>query len=94
MSVEIIKLLRKTPIFSTLESSSLKKISGFFKEKTFSSGEVIFKEGTLGDVLYIIKAGAIRITQIAKEGEEETAQVLRREGDVSSSGHRSSYQRN
>ena len=82
MSVEIIKLLRKTPIFSTLESSSLKKISGFFKEKTFSSGEVIFKEGTLGDVLYIIKAGAIRITQIAKEGEEETAQVLRREGDV------------
>jgi len=82
MSIDIIKLLRKTSIFSTLESSSLKKISGFFKEKTFSSGEVIFKEGTLGDVLYIIKAGAIRITQIAKEGEEETASVLRREGDV------------
>ncbi len=82
MSVEIVKLLRKTPIFSTLDSSSLKKISGFFKEKTYSSDEVLFKEGTLGDTLYIIKEGVIKITRAAKEGEEETSRVLRREGDI------------
>jgi PAS domain S-box-containing protein len=82
MSVEIIKLLRKTPIFSTLDSSSLKKISGFFKEKTYSSEEVLFKEGTLGDTLYIIKEGAIKITRAAKEGEEESSRSLRREGDI------------
>lgn len=82
MSVEIIKLLRKTPIFSTLESSSLKKISGFFKEKSYSSGETLFKEGTLGDTLYIIKQGTIKISQVAKEGEEEISRALRREGDI------------
>ncbi len=82
MSVEIIRLLRKTPIFSTLESSSLKKISGFFKEKSYSSEDVLFKEGTLGDTLYIIKEGAIKITRTAKEGEEEITRALRREGDI------------
>jgi PAS domain S-box-containing protein len=82
MSAEIIKLLRKTPIFSTLDSSSLKKITGFFKGKTFSAEEVLYKEGTLGDTLYIIKEGAIKITRSAKEGEEETSRSLRREGDI------------
>lgn len=82
MSVEIVKLLRKTPIFSTLDSSSLKKITGFFKEKTYSSDEVLFKEGTLGDTLYIIKQGVIKITRGAREGEEETSRALRREGDI------------
>lgn len=82
MSLDIIKLLRKTSIFSTLDSASLKKISGYLKEKTYSTGDFLFKEGTLGDKLYIIKEGAIRINHEAKEGEEETSQVLRREGEV------------
>jgi len=82
MSLDIIKLLRKTPIFSALDSASLKKISGYLKEKTYSTGDVLFKEGTLGDKLYIIKEGAIRISKEAKEGEEETSQVLRREGEL------------
>jgi PAS domain S-box-containing protein len=82
MSAEITKLLRKTPIFSTLDSSNLKKITSFFKEKTYSSDEILFKEGTLGDTLYIIKEGAIKITRAAKEGEEESSRSLRREGDI------------
>ncbi|MGB8657436.1 MAG: cyclic nucleotide-binding domain-containing protein [Candidatus Zixiibacteriota bacterium] len=82
MSADIIKLLRKAPIFSTLDSSGLKKISGFFKERTYSAEEVFFREGTLGDTLYIIRDGAIKIGREAKEGEEETSQVLRREGDI------------
>jgi PAS domain S-box-containing protein len=82
MSAEIVKLLRKTPIFSTFDSSSLKRITKFFNGKTFSEGEVLFKEGTLGDTLYIIQEGAIKITRSAKEGEEETSRSLRREGDI------------
>jgi CRP/FNR family transcriptional regulator len=82
MSAEIMKLLRKTPIFSTLDSNSLKRIWEFFKERTYSSDEVLFREGTLGDTLYIIKEGAIKITRSAKEGEEESSRTLRREGDI------------
>jgi len=82
MSAEIVKLLRKTPIFSTFESASLKKICGLFKEKTFSADEVLYTEGNLGDTLFVIKQGAIKISWAAKEKEEETSRVLRREGDI------------
>ncbi len=82
MSLDVIKLLRKSPIFSGLDTASLKKISVYLKEKSCSAGEVLFKEGTLGDKLYIIKEGAIRINKEAREGEEETSQVLRRVGEV------------
>jgi PAS domain S-box-containing protein len=82
MSVETIKLLRKTPIFSTFDSASLKKICGLFKERTFSPDEVLFTEGNLGDTLFVIKEGAIKITRAAKEKEEERSRVLRREGDI------------
>ncbi len=80
--MDIIKLLRKTSIFSTLDSTSLKKISAHFKERSYSCGDVLFKEGTLGDTLYVIKEGAIKVGKEAREGEEDTGQVLRREGDV------------
>jgi two-component system sensor kinase FixL len=82
MSAEVIKLLRKTPIFSTLDSNSLKRICEFFKEKTYSADEVLYKEGTLGDTLCIIKEGAIKVTRSAREGEEESSRTLRREGDI------------
>ncbi|MGB2805169.1 MAG: cyclic nucleotide-binding domain-containing protein [Candidatus Zixiibacteriota bacterium] len=82
MSAEIIKLLRKTPIFSTFDSASLKKICGFFKEKTYSSDKTLFKEGTLGDTLFVIKEGAVKISRAAKEREEEKSRTLRREGDI------------
>jgi two-component system sensor kinase FixL len=82
MSAEVIKLLRKTPIFSTLDSNSLKRIWEFFKERTYSSDYVLYKEGTLGDTLYIIKEGSIKITRSAREGEEESSRTLRREGDI------------
>jgi PAS domain S-box-containing protein len=82
MSAEIVKLLRKTPIFSTFDSASLKKICGFFKEKTFSSDEILFKEGNLGDTLFVIKEGAIKISRAAKDKEEQASRVLRREGDI------------
>jgi PAS domain S-box-containing protein len=83
MSAEIIKLLRKTAIFSTFDSASLKKICGLFKERTFSNDEVLFTEGNLGDTLFVIKEGAIKISRAAKDKEEEeTSRVLRREGDI------------
>ena len=82
MSAEIIKLLRKTPIFSTFDSASLKKICGFFKDKTFSSDKILFKEGNLGDTLFVIKEGAIKVSRAAKDKEEESSRVLRREGDI------------
>ncbi len=82
MSREIIELLRKSPIFSSLDSDSLREILPLFKEKTYCSGDLLFRENTLGDALYIIIDGEIEITKRGKRGGEKTTLALRRSGDI------------
>lgn len=81
MSRNIAKLLRKTSIFSFLDPNSLIKISEFFKEETYTSGHIFFRDDTVNDILYIIKHGAVKITKTGKSGEGKLSLTLRREGD-------------
>jgi PAS domain S-box-containing protein len=81
MSREIVKLLRKTSIFSFLDPNSLTKISGLFKEETYTSGHLFFRDDTVNDILYIIKQGAVKIVKTGKRGEGKLSFILRREGD-------------
>jgi PAS domain S-box-containing protein len=81
MSRDIVKLLRKTSIFSFLDPISLTKISEFFKEETYASGHVFFRDDTVNDILYIIKHGAVEIIETGKSGEGKLSLILRREGD-------------
>jgi PAS domain S-box-containing protein len=81
MSREIVKLLRKTPIFSFLDPNSLTKISELFKEATYTSGHLFFRDDTVNDILYIIKQGAVKIVKTGKRGEGKLSFILRREGD-------------
>jgi PAS domain S-box-containing protein len=81
MSRDIVKLLRKTPIFSFLDPSSLNKISEFFKEETYTTGHVFFRDDAVNDMLYIISQGAVKIIKTGRSGEGKLSLVLRREGD-------------
>jgi PAS domain S-box-containing protein len=81
MSRDTVKLLRKTPIFSFLDPNSLTKISELFKEETYTSGHVFFRDDAVNDILYIIKQGAVKIVKTGKSGEGKLSFILRREGD-------------
>jgi len=81
MSRDTVKLLRKTPIFSFLDPNSLTKISELFREETYTSGHVFFRDDTVNDILYIIKQGAVKIVKTGKSGEGKLSFILRREGD-------------
>lgn len=81
MSRDTVKLLRKTSIFSLLDPNSLTKISEFFKEETYPSGHVFFRDDTVNHILYIIKHGAVKIIKTSKSGEGKLSLILRREGD-------------
>ncbi len=81
MSRDIVKLLRKTAIFSFLDPPSLTRISEFFKEETYTSGHVFFRDDAVNDILYIIKNGAVKIIKTGRSGEGKLSLTLRREGD-------------
>lgn len=53
--------LREISLFSNLTDSMLEDFSGYFKPTSYSAGDVIFKEKTTGDSLYILVSGEVVI---------------------------------
>lgn len=82
MSESTLELLQTIPIFSRLDPDRLEEIVPLFKEKTYQAGEILFRENTFGDRLYIIVDGQIAISKREKGGEESTELALRRKGDI------------
>ena len=62
---EIIRELKKVPLFASLSEQELDLLSEKLTSVQFKKDDVIIREGDLGDCLYIIKSGSVRVeTQI------------------------------
>jgi two-component system, sporulation sensor kinase E len=75
-------VLQTIPIFSGLDSDSLRKVAPLFQGKAYEEGEILFRENSYGDRLYIIVDGEVAIRKKQKRGEESTELALRRKGDI------------
>ncbi len=53
--------LMEYPIYREFEPEDIDILSQIFEELKFKKGETIFKEGTKGDALFIIKTGVIKV---------------------------------
>lgn len=60
-SESIIKTLQTMEFVRGLETHHLAKLATMAKEVKFSEGEMVFREGDAGDVLYLIKEGQIAV---------------------------------
>jgi CRP-like cAMP-binding protein len=67
--LENVIFLKKTRLFSNVRTCELKAIAAIIDERRFRSGYEIVKENDIGDSLYIIREGRVRIAQRIKEGE-------------------------
>jgi CRP/FNR family transcriptional regulator, cyclic AMP receptor protein len=73
-SPSAIELLRAQAIFAGLDAEELALVGEICREQRFVSGEPVFREGEIGDRLYLIVDGEVRITrQIPGSGEEALA---------------------
>ena len=57
--IEIVHALERCELFSGLEKRDIEKISGLCQLKAYSPGEYIFRQGELGECLYIIAEGHV-----------------------------------
>jgi len=62
--------LLSMPFFSSLSSEQLKQVALIAGEQTISSGEVLFRQGDIGDSLYIITSGQVKIFRTSSDGLE------------------------
>jgi CRP/FNR family transcriptional regulator len=67
-SVEVVELLQRVPVFSTLVPSDLEQIAQLAVPRSFEPGEVVFREGDASDTCYIVRAGRARATHEHADG--------------------------
>jgi CRP/FNR family transcriptional regulator, cyclic AMP receptor protein len=68
------ELLEQVPLFGGLAQLHLRRIAAIGKEEDHAPGQTIFSEGDIGDKLYVVLAGAVRISRMVPGmGEEALA---------------------
>ena len=65
----ILEFLEQVPIFEELSTESLKKISEKIQKRTFAKDDIIIKNESPGECLFLIKSGSVRVVS-ESEGEE------------------------
>ena len=53
--------LRKIPLFSALPDDDLASLCQIVREMELPAGQVLFEEGSIGDMAYIIESGEVEI---------------------------------
>jgi CRP-like cAMP-binding protein len=59
-SAEVVELLGRVPVFSTLVKSDLERIAQLAVPRRFEPGHVVFREGDASDTCYIVREGHAR----------------------------------
>lgn len=72
-TMEKILFLRKVPIFDGLSPDELKAISYTLTEEEVSPDQVVFRQGDIGDRMYIIVSGKVAVVRETPSGEETLA---------------------
>ncbi len=67
-SAEVVKLLARVPVFSTLELSDLERIAQLAVPRSFEPGQTVFREGDQSDTCYIVREGHARAVRSHADG--------------------------
>ena len=68
-------LLRHIPLFRDLSDTDLQKLIVIAKEVNFDKGQQVFIEGSIGDSVFAIKSGSVRVFKKRDDGNEEVASL-------------------
>jgi len=67
-SSEVVELLGRVPVFSTLEMDDLERIAEVAVPRAFDPGQVVFREGDASDTCYIVRLGQARAISTHADG--------------------------
>jgi CRP-like cAMP-binding protein len=67
-SADVVELLARVPVFSTLEREDLERIADLAVPRAFEPGQVVFREGDASDTCYIVRSGRARAVREHSDG--------------------------
>lgn len=71
-----IDYLSQVGLFADLDAPTLRGIAAHLRRRAFSAGEVIFHRGDPGEVMYVIRAGKVKIALTSPDGQEVSLALL------------------
>jgi CRP/FNR family cyclic AMP-dependent transcriptional regulator len=74
---ETVELLARTPMFRELSRRDLEQLAQVAVPRTYGRGEVVFRQGDLGDTCYVVRSGSVRVTHDHTDGRTITLAELR-----------------
>ncbi|HVA60731.1 MAG TPA: Crp/Fnr family transcriptional regulator [Mycobacteriales bacterium] len=69
-------LLASVPLFAALDEPAATALAARLRPGNLERGEIVFREGELGDRLYIVLDGKVKISRSAGDGRENMLAVL------------------
>jgi CRP-like cAMP-binding protein len=78
---ERVRLLRRSSLFEHMRPEDLAILAARAKDRAMRSGEVLFRRGDPGTVMFVILAGQIRIALPSRDGREQVLRMMQ-PGDV------------
>ncbi len=71
--MSVLEALKGSSLFREFTETGLKIFATIAQEKTVPAGSPLFVENMVGDSLFIVKSGTVRVTQRSGAGEAELA---------------------
>jgi len=75
--LEGIELLQKIPIFSRLTYDETARLAPIIQHVDVAAGAVVIEQNALGDALYVIQDGEVRVSREAEAGEHHDEELGR-----------------
>lgn len=68
--------LERSRVFQGVPRAEIEKYAHLFHEHDYRSKEIVFAEGDLGDAIYLLKTGHVRLYRVTEDGKEITLAIL------------------
>ena len=68
--------LRAIPLFARLEEPVLEELAGLLIDRKFPKDAIVFEENSLGDYMYLIREGQVKVTKMSEDGREKILEIL------------------
>ena len=77
--MERILFFKRVPLFANLSPSDIKQVAAIAEEASFRNGDILVRQGEVGDVMFIIASGEVRV--IASQDQQEVELARRKVGE-------------
>ncbi|MEW6404202.1 MAG: cyclic nucleotide-binding domain-containing protein, partial [Chloroflexota bacterium] len=71
--MERILFFKRVPLFAGLSSTDLKQVAAIAQEESFGDGDLIARQDEIGDVMFIIVSGEVRVIASSENKQVELA---------------------